>query len=510
MDTHKLKAEGAGRWLTTRADAVRAEWRALDSDVLAVRVTAAVFFLGGVLSLLALVWLPNSWSDPRYDWRISTLTMVIGAIGPLLPWARWPRRAQIAYALAALLIVAVGGASFGGAITPYIALLPLPFVLVGFTQPPGTSAVLLPFTAVALVIAAHSHWTHEFVGMIVIALPLSVGVGEAIAQMTKRQSDAEGRVGRLLDAVRVLAREDDERHGAQVIASLAVELLDADAAAVLIGNGAHARRYQHRAWFGHPALGDAVPYVVDARELRESVPPGVLRFYQDASASPLLAPHGHRARSALVMSLPGERRPIGVLVVLWGQRRRYLPTGARQAAELLSQEAGRMLSRLHQTAVLTRDAETDPLTQLANRRTYNRALATLQPGDAIVIVDLDHFKSVNDRFGHDEGDRTLRVLAKCLRKVSRQVDCVARYGGEEFALVLADSSEEGARAAMHRLRAAWQSTEPLTTFSAGIAIHEAGTTPHQTLLRADAALYRAKEHGRNRDEFAKQHELVLP
>jgi diguanylate cyclase (GGDEF)-like protein len=160
-----------------------------------------------------------------------------------------------------------------------------------------------------------------------------------------------------------------------------------------------------------------------------------------------------------------------------------------------------MLTRLHQTAVLTRDAETDPLTQLANRRTYNRALATLQPGDAIVIVDLDHFKNVNDQYGHDEGDRTLRMLAKCLRKVSRQVDCVARFGGEEFALVLADAGEDGARAALHRLRNGWNATAPLTTFSAGIAIHDGESTPRETLVRADMALYRAKEAGRNRDEF---------
>jgi diguanylate cyclase (GGDEF)-like protein len=212
----------------------------------------------------------------------------------------------------------------------------------------------------------------------------------------------------------------------------------------------------------------------------------------------------------LVVALPGERRTVGVLLVLWGQQQRHLPASTRQSAELLSQEAGRMLSRLHATAALTRDAETDPLTQLANRRTYDRALTTLQPGDALVIVDLDHFKSVNDRFGHDEGDRTLWRLAECMRNVARQVDCVARYGGEEFALVLADAGVDGARAALRRLRQAWHAGgAPVTTFSAGVAVHEAGCTAHETLQRADSALYRAKEHGRNRDEVAGR-ELVLP
>jgi diguanylate cyclase (GGDEF)-like protein len=94
--------------------------------------------------------------------------------------------------------------------------------------------------------------------------------------------------------------------------------------------------------------------------------------------------------------------------------------------------------------------------------------------------------------------------------VSRQVDCVARYGGEEFALVLADAGEEGARALLRRLRTAWDAQAPVTTFSAGVAVHDCGSTPHETLQRADVALYRAKEHGRDRDEFAAVGELLLP
>jgi diguanylate cyclase (GGDEF)-like protein len=485
-------------------------WRTFDTATFAVQVAAAIFVVGALLSLLTLAVLPRSWADPHDDWRVCVLAVAIGALGFLVPWSRLPVRAQLAYALAALALIAVGGATFGGPITPYLALLPLPFLFVGFTQPPGTSLVLLPFAAVALVVAAHGHWSHELVATIVLATPMSVLAGEAIAQMMHRQRESEVRVGRLLDAVRVLAREDDERHGAQVLAAFAVELLDADAAAVLLGNGPSARLFQHRGWFGHPALADAVPWVADARELRAYINTGEVRFHEDASTSPLLAPHGHRARSALVVALPGERRTVGVLIVLWGARRRTLAPAPRQTAELLSQEAGRMLTRMYETAKLTRDAETDPLTQLANRRTYDRALSTLQEGDAVVIVDLDHFKSVNDRFGHDEGDRTLRVLGQCLRSVSRQVDTVARYGGEEFALVLADAGVEGARAALRRLRRAWHAHSPITTFSAGVAVHQQGSTPQETLQRADIALYRAKEHGRNRDEVAAAGEVVLP
>jgi diguanylate cyclase (GGDEF)-like protein len=187
---------------------------------------------------------------------------------------------------------------------------------------------------------------------------------------------------------------------------------------------------------------------------------------------------------------------------MWGTNRRTLPAASRPAAELVAEEAGRMFEQLRASAALARDAQTDPLTQLANRRTFAHALATLREGDAVVIVDLDHFKGVNDRFGHDVGDDVLRALAGCLRRVARQMDCVARYGGEEFALVLPDAGGIGALRALQRVRSAWADLDPVTTFSAGVAVHESGEDAADTLRRADAALYEAKGAGRDRDALA--------
>jgi diguanylate cyclase (GGDEF)-like protein len=161
-----------------------------------------------------------------------------------------------------------------------------------------------------------------------------------------------------------------------------------------------------------------------------------------------------------------------------------------------------MFQRLRDAAALAHDAATDPLTDLANRRTFARALDTLKPDDALVIVDLDHFKAVNDRFGHQAGDDALRALAGCLRDTARQVDTVARYGGEEFAIVLPEAGEGGARAMLRRARQAWNALEPLTSFSAGISVHRDGRMPRETLRDADTALYAAKDSGRNRDEVA--------
>jgi len=116
-----------------------------------------------------------------------------------------------------------------------------------------------------------------------------------------------------------------------------------------------------------------------------------------------------------------------------------------------------------------------------------------------VIVDLDYFKAVNDRYGHSVGDQALRSLARCLADISRQEDCVARYGGEEFAMVFPEAGEEGARSALIRIRHAWRNDSPLTTFSSGIAIHEVGAAPADTFRRADVALYQAKNDGRDCD-----------
>ena len=193
---------------------------------------------------------------------------------------------------------------------------------------------------------------------------------------------------------------------------------------------------------------------------------------------------------------------IGLVIAMWASNRRQLPASARQAAELLSDEAGRMFQRMRDSAALVHDAETDPLTELANRRTFQRALEVMQPGDALVIVDLDHFKKVNDRYGHQVGDNTLRLLASCLRGTARQVDCVARYGGEEFAMVLPEAGASGAKSLLRRVRREWVACDGRTTFSAGIAVHEEGRSSRDTLRLADEALYAAKENGRNRDVLA--------
>jgi len=489
----------------------RSAWRELDVDTLGPRIAGPVYLVAGLLALL--VGAVNG-----MGLRGVIILIAAGAGGAgvgclLAPWHRWSRYAQLAVPAAALVLLAVAGVHDDGLATPFLAVLPLPFVYVGFTQRPGLSFAIAPAAAVAFVVGARFQLTSTVVTTLVFALPMSALVGEAIAQAQRRRARAELHVERLLHAVRVLAHVTDEQRGAQIVASLAAELLEADAVAVLLADRPGSGRFRQRAWFGHPALADTAPLVVDQSADPALLRAGSTRFLPDASATALVdsTRSPGRVRSVAALPLPGSARaPLGLVLALWGTPRRSLPKAARQAGELLSQEAGRMLERLRVTAVLARDAQTDPLTELANRRTFARALAMLRPGDAVVLVDLDHFKSVNDRYGHEVGDRTLRSLARCLRGAARQVDTVARYGGEEFAIILPGAGAEGARAALRRVRRAWARSRPVTSFSSGIAVHEPGAAADDTVRRADEALYRAKEAGRNRDEIATVSEILLP
>ncbi|MDX1823818.1 MAG: GGDEF domain-containing protein, partial [Thiohalomonadales bacterium] len=158
---------------------------------------------------------------------------------------------------------------------------------------------------------------------------------------------------------------------------------------------------------------------------------------------------------------------------------------------------------------------TDELTELPNRRAFMRRLEsevgrTKRYGFrlALVMLDLDNFKTINDRFGHAGGDTVLRTYANDILTVFRQHDMVARYGGEEFAVLLPNTDEHGAQAALNKVRRVAAETRCVhdgdvietPTFSAGMTMYVNGDTPATLIQRADDALYTAKRLGRNRIE----------
>jgi diguanylate cyclase (GGDEF)-like protein len=188
--------------------------------------------------------------------------------------------------------------------------------------------------------------------------------------------------------------------------------------------------------------------------------------------------------------------PLAALAVrLWLRARRAerkLAASDRSHRELLTE--------------MVRLAERDPLTGLANRRAFDRALAELsgtdQPG-ALIVLDLDNFKQVNDRYGHQRGDELLRSVAREIRRRIRGGDLVARLGGDEFAIVLRGADPARAQVIAADLRAGVRQVGealPLRApFDASVGVAPLGSDGATELVgRADAAMYRVKVARRGR------------
>ncbi|WP_432514927.1 GGDEF domain-containing protein [Kineococcus sp. SYSU DK001] len=227
----------------------------------------------------------------------------------------------------------------------------------------------------------------------------------------------------------------------------------------------------------------------------------------DPVRDPWLARRWPRARGVVVVPLPpGAGR--GWLAADLGEARgtvraRGLERRALRALEQAVSHAALALSRADALEALRRAATLDGLTGVANRRTLDEALAraVADPGAAplsVALLDVDHFKAVNDRYGHQAGDEVLRAVAAAAASVVREGDLVARYGGEEFAVLLPRTTPAQAQVLVERLRAAVAAgTEPRVTCSVGIAAADGDAA--QVLAAADRALYAAKAAGRDRN-----------
>lgn len=175
---------------------------------------------------------------------------------------------------------------------------------------------------------------------------------------------------------------------------------------------------------------------------------------------------------------------------------------ARQALEQQQEELLKLNRKLEHMAT------TDGLTGLANRRVFEQALAHQlavlsrhQTPVALVLIDVDHFKQINDTHGHPEGDKVLTAVAGALADDIREIDVAARVGGEEFAIIMPDTRQAEAAAVGDRLRrriAGLTSTPAPVTISLGVAEAVRGEDVSSLFARTDNALYIAKNGGRNR------------
>ena len=176
--------------------------------------------------------------------------------------------------------------------------------------------------------------------------------------------------------------------------------------------------------------------------------------------------------------------------------------------EQMEQETDSLRERIEQEREL---ALRDPLTGLFNRLAYDERIAhefarwkRYKRPLSIAIFDLDHFKQINDRYGHKAGDKVLKLVAELFQNQIRETDFIARYGGEEFVLIMTEAEIENARTIVDKLRRSaaacnfhYHGTPVSITLSCGFTSLRQGDTPGLTFERADKALYRAKAEGRN-------------
>jgi diguanylate cyclase (GGDEF)-like protein len=216
--------------------------------------------------------------------------------------------------------------------------------------------------------------------------------------------------------------------------------------------------------------------------------------------------------SVKVLPLMIQKRAIGTLSVGLSRRHRFdaeemgmLLTIAGMAA--IAIENGKLYARMEEMAT------TDGLTGLLNHRSFqeklDEAMARARRSGkklSMALMDIDHFKKVNDTHGHPVGDAVLRGVAKSLRDGARATDTVARYGGEEFAIIMEETDENGAKTKAERVREmiaklSFKSDQGAfkATVSLGIATFpDDAADKKELILRSDEALYHSKHNGRNR------------
>ncbi|MEX0892872.1 MAG: GGDEF domain-containing protein [Gemmatimonadota bacterium] len=329
------------------------------------------------------------------------------------------------------------------------------------------------------------------------------------------------RLEALRHALRELPAQREQPAFAELLLTLAVDMVEGTGGALATWDGERGQVIGSLGEDGGPAVGAAYQSLESEAALAVRAGATLLReAYRGRRKGPAVVARGElwaaRPRAVLAVPLTTADGVAGVLTV-WSSAADHFSPGSVDLLEALAPHAGMQLASVLDYGRMRERSERDPLTNLRNRRALDAALEQEGPRArryarslAVVALDVDHFKPVNDRYGHAAGDAVLRRVAVVLSEGVRDVDVAARVGGEEFVLVLPETSAAAAREVAERLRAAIASTvvehegeRIQVRVSAGVAAWpESAGAPADLLEAADAALYTSKQNGRDRVSVA--------
>ncbi|HZP91033.1 MAG TPA: sensor domain-containing diguanylate cyclase [Actinomycetota bacterium] len=475
------------------------------------RMAAVLFVASGLVSVLS-AFLPTQPDASRAgELVVGVVAIGVGGCAWIAPWQRWRRAASlwlVPIAFAILNATALTGSQDDRTFAVYFAVV---FAWVGIGHPRWTALKLLPLGLLAYItpLVATGHSAAAVDSAFEVAV-LCLLVGETLAWVSERLRVAEAvderrvyEMQMLLRAAELLARENEPTRLPRVIAQLAVQLLRTEGALVLLVED-------------ELTLRPVGAYLWPTEETKIALAPSsplrrilVERRTASVEAAAVQAELGELPyRWVHVISLAGAGgQPVGLLVAGSGEEPPSVDAFTQDMALTFATQAGLALQRVRAVSALLEDSMRDELTGLGNRRFANLAMAGVEPGDALVVIDLDRFKALNDTSGHPAGDAMLRSVADHLRSALRGDDAAARLGGDEFLLVLR-GARDNALSTVNRLERQWRASHPPVTYSAGVAVHVAGERPEETLARADAALYEAKQRGRACVRLASEAALV--
>ena len=467
------------------------------------------FALVGLLAPLTAV-IPPQPEEWTLVWISAALTVAIALVGLLTPWSRLPRWTYLAPPLAYFVVVALLREANDGSVSGYAPLALLPIVWI---------ALNLGRTQVAIGIAA---------GSLVFVLPLLVGDPESYTSSDWRRAvlwvASAAIVGFSVESlvyekrIRTRQAREHERTIAAIAGVTRALTAEADArdhicrATLEIAGAAHVAIWEpdepgslvRTGRAGTDAGRSRLNTSTESSGTGRAFTTGDRYFVADAIGNANLPQDAVRRMGVVSMlfePIVQAGAPIGVLSVGWARRVDDVDEQTTQAVALLAIEAAVAIERADFLAKLSDLAETDELTGLPNRRSWDSTIRsavgyarrTRRPL-CVAIVDLDHFKQFNDVHGHQAGDRLLKSSASAWRTALRQTDTLARYGGEEFGVVLPGCSADVAEVVLERLR---ELTPDGQTCSVGLAEWSPGESDADVVARADAALYAAKRAGRD-------------